>query len=49
MTIYASLLVALIALVLYLVSANPKVQSLALWAWGAGLLSFLIEFGSRKL
>jgi hypothetical protein len=43
MMIYLSLLVALIALVVYLITANPKVAPLALWAWGAGLLAFLLQ------
>ena len=42
MIIWLSLLVALIGLIVYLVSANPKVLMLALIAYGAGLLAFLI-------
>lgn len=43
MTIYISLLVALLGLVIYLVAGNPKYQQLSLIAWGAGLLAFLLQ------
>lgn len=43
MEIYLSLLVAIVGLIAYILSSNPKVQALALWAWGAGLLAFLLQ------
>jgi len=43
MLIYVSLLVAIVGAVIYLVSANPKFGQLALYAWGAGLLAFLMQ------
>lgn len=43
MVIYLSLLVAIVGLIAYILSANVKVQNLALWAWGAGLLAFLMQ------
>lgn len=49
MLIYLSLLVAVLGLILYLLSANPKIQSLALWAWGAGLLAFLMEVSGGRM
>jgi hypothetical protein len=49
MTIYVSLLVALVALVFYLLTPNPKVGSLALWAWGAGLLAFLLSISGHTV
>lgn len=45
MEIYLSLLVAIVGLIMYILSANPKIQALALWAWGAGLLAFLMQAG----
>jgi len=43
MIIYVSLLVALIGLVVYIISANPKVVELARLTYGAGLLAFLLQ------
>lgn len=40
--IYLSLLVALVGLVVFLITVQPKVEKLALCAWGAGLLAFLL-------
>lgn len=45
MVIYLSLLVAIISGILYMLSANPKIQALALWTWGAGWFAFLMQFG----
>lgn len=49
MTIYLSLLVALIGLIVYLITANQNLRPLALWTWGAGLLAFLLQFGSHTI
>jgi hypothetical protein len=50
MLIYVSLLVAILGAVIYLVSANPKIGQLAIWAWGAGLLAFLLQIvGSHSV
>lgn len=48
MVIYLSLLVAIVALILYLLSSNPKILNLALVAWGAGLLAFLWAWGAGR-
>ena len=44
MTIYLSLLVALIGLVMYAVSSNAKVARLGEIMFAAGLLAFLLGF-----
>jgi len=49
MQIYLSLLVAIVGAVFYLVSARPKVQALALWTWGAGLLAFLLQVSGARM
>ena len=41
--IVLSLLVAVAGLLVYLISSNPKAQQLALYAWAAGLLAFLLH------
>ena len=43
MTIFLSLLVALIGLLCYVLASNPKVQELGRIAWGCGLLAFLMK------
>lgn len=43
MTIYLSLLVALVGLVVYVVASNAKVSELARIAWACGLLAFLLR------
>jgi hypothetical protein len=42
MTIYLSLLVALVGLIWCLLTGNPKHERLALIAFGCGLLAFLL-------
>lgn len=42
MVIYFSLLVALIGLIAYALSANPKVQEIGRLSFAVGLLAFLI-------
>jgi hypothetical protein len=42
-TIYLSLLVALVGLVVYALTAQPKVAELARIAWACGLLAFLLR------
>lgn len=48
MVIYISLLVAIIAAAVYLISANPKIQALSLWTYGAGILAFLMEVSAGR-
>ena len=43
MYIYFSLLVAVLGLLLYVLSANPKLQEIGRIAWGCGLLAFLLQ------
>ncbi len=43
MTIYLSLLIALIGAVVYFVVANPKAQELARLSFACGLLAFLLK------
>lgn len=43
MIIYLSLLVALIGLLAYALSANPKVQELGRISYAMGLLAFLLR------
>ena len=45
MTIYLSLLVAIIGLLVYALSANPKVAELGRISYFAGLLAFLLQAG----
>lgn len=42
MLIALSLLVCIIGLLVYVLSANPKIMQLGLVAYGCGLLAFLI-------
>jgi hypothetical protein len=43
MIIYLSLLVALVGVLMYALSANPKLQEIGRISYFAGLLAFLIE------
>ena len=43
MLIYASLLVALIGLLMHALSANSKLSDIGLVAFGCGLLAFLLR------
>jgi hypothetical protein len=43
MTVYLSLLVALIGVLAYFASGNPKVQEIGRVSYFAGLLAFLLE------
>ncbi len=43
MTIYLSLLVALIGILMYALCANPKLQEIGRISYFAGILAFLIE------
>jgi hypothetical protein len=47
MTIYLSLLVALIGLLIFFASANEKIARAGFGAWVAGLAAFLITFASH--
>ena len=47
MSVFLPLLVALIGLVVYIVTANPKVAELARLAYLAGLLAFLLQVSGQ--
>ena len=47
MTVFLPLLIALIGLVVYLVTANPKVAELARLAYAVGLLAFLLQVSGQ--
>lgn len=52
MIIYLSLLVALVGVLMYALSANPKLGEIGRISFGAGLLSFLLcacEHGGKLL
>jgi hypothetical protein len=49
MVIYLSLLVALIGMLVYVLATNPKVTTLGLVSFGAGLLAFLLQVGGMHL
>jgi hypothetical protein len=50
MTIYLSLLVALIGLLAYALATNPKIVEIGRISYFAGLLAFLLEVaGSRVM
>lgn len=49
MTIYLSLLIAVIGALVYALSANPKLQELGRISFFAGLLAFLLHFGPEAL
>jgi len=44
MTIYLSLIIALIGMVVYVISTNAKAQELGRLAFACGLLAFLLAF-----
>ncbi len=46
MTIYISLLVALIGVLAYALSSNPKVAEISRLSYAVGLLAFLLSFHS---
>ena len=43
MVIYASLLIALIGLLMYALAANPKLQEIGRLSYAVGLLAFLLR------
>ena len=43
MYIYFSLLVAVLGLLLYVLTVNPKLSEVGRIAWGCGLLAFLLQ------
>lgn len=45
MIIYLSLLVALVGVLMYALSANPKLVEIGRIAFGCGLLAFLLSLG----
>ncbi len=47
MTIYLSLIVALIGVLAYALSASGKVQEIGRISYGCGLLAFLLQAGSH--
>ena len=47
MTIYLSLIIALIGVLAYALSANAKVQEIGRISYFAGLLAFLLQTGSH--
>lgn len=46
MVIYLSLLVAILGLLAYALSANPKVQEIGRLSYACGLLAFLLRISS---
>ena len=49
MTSYLSLLVALVGVLMYALSANPKLQEIGRISYFAGLLAFLLGFSGHAL
>lgn len=49
MQIYLSLLVALIGVLMYVLTANPKMQEIGRISFFCGLLAFLIVFAGKKI
>ena len=49
MTIYLSLLVALIGLLMFAFCINPKLQEVGKISYFCGLLAFLLRFGDDAL
>lgn len=49
MTIFASLLVAIIGLVTYFVASNPKLQEAGRIAYAAGLLATLLSVATHVI
>lgn len=43
MTAYLPLLIALIGLIVWFISTNPKLAEAAKWAYVTGLLAFLLQ------
>lgn len=48
MQIYLSLLVALVGVLMYALSSNPKLQEIGKISFFCGLLAFLIVFAGAK-
>jgi SpoU rRNA methylase family enzyme len=48
MVVYLSLLVAVVGVLMYALSSNPKLQEIGRLSYGCGLLSFLLT-GAEKL
>jgi len=49
MTIYLSLLVALVGVLMYALCANPKLQEIGRISFAAGLFAFLLGFSGHAL
>ena len=49
MTIYLSLLVALAGVLMYALSANPKLAEIGLVSYACGLLAFLLQAASHVI
>jgi Na+/phosphate symporter len=49
MTIYLSLLVALVGVLMYALCTNPKLQEIGRISFFAGLLAFLLGFAGHAL
>ena len=49
MLIYLSLLVALAGVLMYALSANPKLVEIGRIMFGCGLLAFLLELSSGRM
>lgn len=49
MIIYLSLLVALVGVLMYALSANPKLQEIGRISYAMGLLAFLLAIGSGHI
>jgi Na+/phosphate symporter len=49
MTIYLSLLVALVGVLMYALCTNPKLQEIGRISFFAGLLAFLLGFAGQAL
>ncbi len=49
MSIYLSLLVAVVGVLLYALAVNPKIQEMGRIAYFAGLLAFLLGFHGQAV
>lgn len=49
MIVYVSLLVALIGVLMYILSANPKINELGRIAFACGLLAFLLQLSPTTI
>jgi len=49
MSIWLSLLIALLGRLAYMMSSNPKVSELGRLAWLAGLIGFCVQVGGHSL